>query len=125
MTKKRNLFRKANRSWRLCAIRKYKATYHGRERANNGVGHIYLLQMGKSDAYKIGYAGNLESRLKALGTANPFLHCVASARLHNAKDIEKQLHREYESFRVKGEFFRFPDDIAIAIKRQLAHIAAQ
>ena len=70
------------------------------------VGTIYLLQAVGTSRYKIGYATNVEKRIKVLQTASPFpLWCIKAVP-GTLKD-EALLHSMYRSQRVCGEWFEF------------------
>ena len=71
-------------------------------------GFIYLVHITGSNFYKIGYTKNIIKRLATLQTANA-LELVIIERFFslNANYLEMQIHKHYESQRVRGEWFQF------------------
>ncbi|RLI72248.1 MAG: hypothetical protein DRP02_02220 [Candidatus Gerdarchaeota archaeon] len=72
---------------------------------NNFKSILYLIQCG--EFVKIGVTDNLQKRIKTFQTGNPFPLKVLYARdFHNAKRIERNLHRKYKKHRHRLEWFR-------------------
>lgn len=74
-------------------------------------GFIYLVHIKGSNFYKIGYTKNVIKRLATLQTANA-LELVIVERFFslNARYLEKEIHKYYESQRVRGEWFQFSEE---------------
>lgn len=70
------------------------------------MGYVYLITNG--DAYKIGIAVNLQTRITSIQTGNNkkirLVHSVASKF---PGVLESKLHQEYKQFRILGEWFDF------------------
>jgi hypothetical protein len=67
--------------------------------------YLYLVQC--NECFKIGVAGNVEARLVALQTGNPYQLVVRSCyEYENASTVEQSLHQKYASKRVSGEWFQ-------------------
>lgn len=74
-------------------------------------GFIYLVHIKGSNFYKIGYTKNVIKRLATLQTANA-LELVIVERFFslNARYLEKEIHKYYESQKVRGEWFQFSEE---------------
>jgi hypothetical protein len=68
---------------------------------------LYLIE--SSDYYKIGYASDIDRRLKQYNTHNPD-YIVLDIKEGNTKD-EALLHRKCKEFRIKGEWFEKCADV--------------
>lgn len=81
--------------------------------------NIYIIQA--HQFFKIGKANNVQSRVAALSTSNPFdLHLIATKEALTEKEaytMECDIHREYQKFRKRGEWFNLRPD-------QVSHIIA-
>jgi len=82
------------------------------------VKYVYLIRLGDTDVYKIGFSKNPKNRIKYLQTANPYeLVLVESYLSSRANVLEKTLHRRFGShkvdeneYKLKGEFFKLDND---------------
>ena len=80
--------------------------------------YVYLIRLGDTDVYKIGFSKNPKTRIKYLQTANPYtLTLVDSYLCSRASIVEGTLHRRYNGMKVdeneiklNGEFFRLDND---------------
>jgi hypothetical protein len=84
---------------------KEKYSYYG-SRPNK---HLYFINMLGTTFYKIGVSSNVNERLKGMQTANP-LPCKVvynTVKLESYDTYEKSFHYEYETKRLKGEWFNF------------------
>jgi hypothetical protein len=80
--------------------------------------YVYLIRLGDTDVYKIGFSKNPKNRIKYLQTANPYkLTLVDSYLCSRASLVEGTMHRRYNSMKVDeneikltGEFFRLDND---------------
>lgn len=70
---------------------------------------IYLMESG--EYYKIGYAKDVEKRMKAYSTHNPNFKLIDS--LVGTKEVENTLHKLCKDFQVKSEWFYKKDEILI------------
>jgi hypothetical protein len=68
---------------------------------------LYLIE--SSDYYKIGYASDIDRRLKQYNTHNPD-YIVLDIKEGDTKD-EALLHRKCKEFRIKGEWFEKCADV--------------
>lgn len=68
---------------------------------------LYLIECG--DYYKIGYASDIDRRLKQYNTHNPD-YIVIDTKEGDTKD-EALLHRRCKEFRIKGEWFEKCADV--------------
>lgn len=72
--------------------------------------NLYLIKC--NEFYKIGIATDLENRLAALQTGNPYpLEVEACYQFVNASVVEKALHQRFSASRTIGEWFRIGDSI--------------
>lgn len=69
-------------------------------------GHIYLINAIGTNRHKIGFAVNVESRVKKLQTASPFPLFLIKTVPGTPKQ-ESKLHRRCSGSRVCGEWFTF------------------
>jgi hypothetical protein len=71
---------------------------------------VYFILDEKSEAIKIGYTGNLDSRFSGIQTGNPnpliILHTIECRSDKQAADLEKQLHNRFDHLRLSGEWFK-------------------
>jgi hypothetical protein len=80
---------------------------------------IYFIQSGKSDLVKIGYAADPQTRLRQLQCGNPEpLRLIATK--DGEKDAEGQWHRRLAHLRVRGEWFRWCDEMRTHVRPMLA-----
>lgn len=68
---------------------------------------LYLIE--SSDYYKIGYASDIDRRLKQYNTHNPD-YVVIDIKEGDTKD-EALLHKKCKEFRIKGEWFEKCSDV--------------
>jgi len=81
--------------------------------------YVYLIQLGNTDIYKIGFSKNPKNRVKYLQTANPYVLTIVDSYLcDRANTIEGILHRRFKSMKVdeneiklNGEFFRLDNNV--------------
>lgn len=69
--------------------------------------NIYVIEC--EGHFKIGVADSPKSRLDSLQIGNPFtLTLIAHAKFKDAFGTEDFLHRRYDQYRVRGEWFKLP-----------------
>ena len=79
---------------------------------------VYVIQcaIDERGPVKIGHAADPEWRLANLQSGNPWplVLLAASPQLSKtaAIDIEEQLHEEFQHLRIRGEWFRWSEEIA-------------
>jgi hypothetical protein len=61
----------------------------------------YIIRLNNSKLIKIGRTTDIDSRIRNIKTANPFVNEV----VYYEGDIERYLHRCLSMFRVRGEWF--------------------
>jgi len=87
---------------------------------------VYLIKEGDSTFYKIGKGAKPQTRLGSLQVGNPrLLHLVSVLWVtshETAFALEALLHERYASYRVKGEWFNFPQSTGEIVESML-HIA--
>lgn len=73
---------------------------------------MYVIRMGKTDLYKIGWAlGSTNRRLKQLQTGNPEkLEILMDFRVSDAESLEKYLHYFLLNKNVRGEWFQLSEE---------------
>lgn len=74
--------------------------------------HLYVMQMGKTGAIKVGRSSNVETRKRQLQTGCPYeirILLVAENQGHR----EKFLHREMRQFRLRGQRGEWFSEFAI------------
>lgn len=84
---------------------------------NDRSGFVYVIQDG-SGLCKIGRARDVKNRLRSLSTAaSSALTLIASWPCSNAAEYEAILHAAWRDVRVRGEWFRIPDDVVTGWKK--------
>lgn len=79
-------------------------------------GFVYVIQDG-AGLCKIGRTRNLDKRIRALSTASSSeLRLVAYWQCDDAAEHEATKHEFWSDCRVRGEWFRIPDDVLAAWK---------
>jgi hypothetical protein len=77
--------------------------------------NVYFILDRYSNAVKIGKANVITERLPGLQTGNPNLleviHSIECESVEHAEQLEKQLHRKYEHYHIRGEWFEYDDAI--------------
>lgn len=77
---------------------------------------IYIIQAEGTPRVKIGWAKNPEQRRRELQTGSPYplklLHTIET----DEKELEAELHRQYQTCRVQGEWFELPEIALEAIQ---------
>ena len=76
---------------------------------------VYSYLMYDERYYKIGQSINPKDRLKIIRTANPSCKLL----VYTKTITEKQLHDYYKEYRVSGEWFNLPKDVATKL---ISHI---
>jgi Meiotically up-regulated gene 113 len=79
-------------------------------RVSKSVSFVYFIYNQDSNAIKIGWARNVQTRLAELQTASPIkLKLLKTIQLETpteAQSLEKQLHRHFAQLRIQGEWFQ-------------------
>ncbi len=84
-------------------------------------GIVYLLEC--QGYYKIGRTANpdVSARLSSIQTGNPFwITLVDSAVVPNCCEVERELHKRFDAYRVRGEWFKLPDEALTDVRSTLA-----
>jgi hypothetical protein len=72
--------------------------------------YLYLIRC-REEAFKIGIASDVRSRIASLQTGNPYkLELAKCYSFSNAEVIERALHMKFEPVRMVGEWFRLTDE---------------
>jgi hypothetical protein len=83
------------------------------------LGGVYIMQIEGESPVKIGHGIDPIARKKALQTGNPrpliILRVIPSA---NAYRLEQALHKRYEAFCIRKEWFDLPPDVLNALLRE-------
>lgn len=84
------------------------------DKNSSGDINIYIIKDSSSGLFKIGKSRNPIERLKTLSIGNPNLSIIGVCN----KNVELLIHKEYDSVRVDGEWFRMDNnDICHIIKK--------
>ena len=78
---------------------------------------IYLVQL--DNAYKIGYAKNIDKRIKNLSSTHIIVNLIDSKE-GTYKD-EKELHRLCDNFRIKNELFKIEEKVLDLFKNYIPY----
>lgn len=82
-------------------------------------GYVYFIQGECGGAIKVGYSANPEKRLKELQTGYPDT-LILLLMIPGTESTERALHREFESSRLNGEWFRPDKQVIDRIKELTA-----
>lgn len=78
---------------------------------NKDFTYIYLIQIEKSNFYKIGLTKNPTQRLNQLQSSNPhdlkLIDCIQLNEREKAVKLEKELHKTFIKYKVNREWFEF------------------
>lgn len=77
-------------------------------------GFVYFAEC--ADLIKIGYSSNVDRRMRALSSANPYPISVLLV-LRGTLSFEADLHAKFHALRKRGEWFAKGDDLLAYIKR--------
>lgn len=71
---------------------------------------IYLIQESENNYFKIGVSKNISQRIKQLQTGSAgSIKVLNTFKSEFAHKIEKSLHRKYNAYNIKGEWFDLPE----------------
>jgi predicted small secreted protein len=74
--------------------------------------HIYLIKESENNYYKVGVSGNINQRIKQLQTGSAgTIELIEKYPSKYSHKIEKALHRKYQQYNVKGEWFNLPESM--------------
>ncbi len=81
--------------------------------------YVYVIQAGETGPVKIGMADNPASRVYELQTGSPVeLTILVAERFPDrkrARRIEQRLHSQLSALRIRGEWFRFDEQIQLML----------
>lgn len=93
----------------ICSRKGKKQKIVRKKKPDSSEGYVYVVTnelYKKYNIYKIGYTTNIDRRMKALSNANPFdMYPVFVFKFENNPRMERKIHKEYEMWRIKREFF--------------------
>lgn len=79
-------------------------------------GFVYLLKS-SNGYYKIGYTNNIKKRLHDIGIKVPFkIELIHKIKCSDARRLESELHSQFSSKRVNGEWFNLSQEDVNYIK---------
>lgn len=82
-----------------------------KEGANGRVGYVYIFKL-YDNFYKIGYASDIQGRMKTLRASCPTLNCIWSAHVRDMVIVEQKLHKHFKKKKYDREIFILsPNDI--------------
>jgi len=85
---------------------------------------VYFVQVGGNGPVKIGVASHLETRLQAIQSTCPFPLRIIGAVAGGGQKLERKLHRQFSTDRLRGEWF-LPSKELIAWISEHAEVDAQ
>ncbi len=91
------------------------------------MGHIYLIQASGTNRYKIGLTTrSVEDRLRELNSSQSAYPLFLQHSIHvsDVRATEKLLHREFQTYRIHGEWFAFTNDELSQVRRRMIEIKA-
>jgi len=69
-------------------------------------GHVYFIRIDGTGDVKIGFSTSVAERRKSMDTGHPGKIDVI-ATIEGSRDLEQDLHRRFENYRKKGEWFSY------------------
>lgn len=79
------------------------------ELINDYTGYVYIIQS-DNGLFKIGFAKDVQSRFSQIDTASPCELSIFYCKfVSNAPKLEKSLHKKFDKFQRKGEWFQLPE----------------
>ena len=82
-------------------------------------GHVYVMDLGFENLYKIGVAGDLDQRLHILKAGNPNIEVEFSLVVYRPHPVEHHLHESFNHKRLEREVFELDEKDLVAIKAYL------
>lgn len=87
--------------------RRSRKNYRIPKESKNGTrGYVYIFNIHYNGLYKVGWAGNWQSRLKELQASNPKVEMVLAVRVGDARNCESYLHHHFRKVHAERELFR-------------------
>lgn len=86
-------------------------------RSRRSSGHVYFIQGIEGGPIKIGIAGNVESRLKAIQACSPVLLRILYVAYNGGRELEERLHLYFSDLRLHGEWFEDGEGLVRAIEQ--------
>lgn len=84
---------------------------------------VYFIQNGDDGAIKIGMTRKLQKRLADLQVNNPIeLRILGAIPTNKPRDLERDLHRQFQEFRVSGEWFSPSEKLLDFIKYHVPQV---
>lgn len=84
---------------------------------------VYIIRIQNTNKYKIGLTKNLRRRIKQFSTGNPenlkIDYFIATKRY---KQLEIELHKTFEQYRIGGEWFLFDEKGLLEVNIELAKL---
>ncbi|MCP3925039.1 MAG: GIY-YIG nuclease family protein [Desulfobacterales bacterium] len=84
-------------------------------------GYVYIIKEVDNNYYKIGVSRMKPfNRMSNMQTGNPReLEYVGIYLINNYWEVEKIIHRKYDRYNIRGEWFEFDDNMINEIKQEL------
>ncbi len=87
---------------------------HLASQAELGVGSVYFVQC--NEFVKIGFAYDPVSRMCNMQIGNPYkLKLLKVIQSMTPEQLEQEIHGKIEAYRVRGEWFKLPQDVLDAL----------
>ena len=94
------------------------AMFSGKYNNKSSKGIVYFIhQEGDFKRFKIGYTTNLSERLISLQTGSPDLLVVYKTIENVTRKKETQMHRFFEKYHIRGEWFAINPDMIEAVEK--------
>lgn len=77
--------------------------------------YLYIIKDGSR--YKIGHSYNYRNRMGNFGTYLPNFETVYLCKHEKAFEMEERLHKEFETFKIEGEWFELNSDHLLIASR--------
>jgi hypothetical protein len=87
---------------------------------------VYVLNIQKTDKYKIGISQNIRKRIKQFETGNPEnIKVVFYVETAHYKSLEKKLHEIFKNDRIGGEWFLFDEERLEELETNLIYLQSK
>lgn len=73
-------------------------------------GYVYFVRSGEDGPVKIGYAADVLERVHGLQAGNPELLTIVRI-VSGSRNVEARLHRHFADIRIRGEWFKYSDEM--------------
>lgn len=82
---------------------------------------VYYIAASGTKRYKIGVTTNIERRMSDLQSHSP-IDLFLVWRVPGGFELERAFHRKYKKYRIRHEWFEFPDEVERKVNGEFAKL---